>query len=267
MRTIVAAWLVLAAVGTAEAQAVKAEKPHPSPAPAAGRAVRQGASGVPGPSVNPAPPKQAPAPQPPPQRPSQPGGRPPALSSPFDAGPFTYAPRYDRPSRRPRPPYNWGYGYFGSTGYGAPYEVLPSAPQADSRPAPDEQLSQSGVLELEVEPRTADVYVDGFFVGTADEVAQNGLVLRAGRHWVDVRAPGYDTLTVQVNIAIGQYARYRRDLRQARAPASNAPTARPATGPQTIYVIPGCYGGNRPPTESALPPGCDIANLRIVTTP
>lgn len=266
MRTIVAAWLVLAAGGTAWAQG-NARKPHPSPAPVTGRAARQGASSVPGPSVNPAPPKPAPAPQPPATRPSPPDVGPPALSSPFDAGPFTYAPRYDRPSRPPRPPFNWGSGFFGSSGYGAPFEILPSTPQTESRTAPDEQLSQSGVLELEIEPRTADVYVDGFFVGTADDVVQNGLVLRAGHHWVDVRSPGYDTLTLQVNIVIGQYVRYRRDLRLASGPASSAPSARPATGPQTIYVIPGCYGGNRPPNESALPLGCNIANLKIVTTP
>lgn len=35
--------------------------------------------------------------------------------------------------------------------------------------------------------------------------------------------------------------------------------------PEKIYVIPGCYGGNRPPDPTALPAGCDIKKLRVST--
>jgi hypothetical protein len=128
-------------------------------------------------------------------------------------------------------------------------------------PPPDSlnELSLSGSLELAVEPRSADVYVDGFYVGTVDDVTQNGLLLRAGRHWIDLRAEGYETLTVPVGIAAGQAIRYRGQLAVVR-PGEDVPR-----GPQTIYVIRGCYAGNRPPTESALPPGCNIANLRTLT--
>jgi hypothetical protein len=31
--------------------------------------------------------------------------------------------------------------------------------------------------------------------------------------------------------------------------------------PKTFYVIPGCYGGDRPPQRTALPKGCDISQL------
>ena len=37
--------------------------------------------------------------------------------------------------------------------------------------------------------------------------------------------------------------------------------------PQKLYVIPGCYGGNRPPTPEALPEGCDIKKLRVRSAP
>jgi hypothetical protein len=36
-------------------------------------------------------------------------------------------------------------------------------------------------------------------------------------------------------------------------------------GPDTYYVIPGCYAGNRPPNPQRLPRGCDAKNLK--TTP
>ncbi len=136
--------------------------------------------------------------------------------------------------------------------------TLPTSPPPDSF----NELSLSGSLELAVEPRSADVYVDGFYVGTVDDVMQNGLLLRAGRHWIDLRAEGYETLTVPVGIAAGQAIRYRGELTILRPPRDGAEAPR---GSQTIYVIRGCYAGNRPPTESALPRGCDIANLRTLT--
>lgn len=54
-------------------------------------------------------------------------------------------------------------------------------------------------------------------------------------------------------------------------PAAAVPTPRafsePVTPaprtPQTFYVIPGCYGGNRPPDPETLPAGCDIEKLRV----
>ncbi len=184
------------------------------------------------------------------------------LSSPFDAGPFTYAPRYtERPRSRVRPGlrpprYNSGWG---TTGFVFTEESVATAAPPVTSPDAINELSLSGSLELAVEPRSADVYVDGFYVGTVDDVAQNGLLLRAGRHWIDLRAEGYETLTVPVGIAAGQAIRYRGQLTVVRA-GTDAPRVQ-----QTIYVIRGCYAGNRPPTESALPPGCDLANLRTLT--
>jgi hypothetical protein len=46
-------------------------------------------------------------------------------------------------------------------------------------------------------------------------------------------------------------------------------TAPPITAaprkPETFYVIPGCYGGNRSPGPEDLPAGCDIEKLRVST--
>jgi len=35
-------------------------------------------------------------------------------------------------------------------------------------------------------------------------------------------------------------------------------------GPDTFYVIPGCYLGNRSPREVSLPPGCDLKKVRTI---
>jgi hypothetical protein len=36
-------------------------------------------------------------------------------------------------------------------------------------------------------------------------------------------------------------------------------------GSNTLYVIPGCYLGNRPPRAQSLPPGCDIKRSRTIS--
>jgi len=98
-----------------------------------------------------------------------------------------------------------------------------TAPPVSAPPDSLNEQSLSGSLELAVEPRSADVYVDGFYVGTVDDVTQNGLLLRAGRHWIDLRAEGYETLTVPVGIAAGQAIKYRGQLQSARSlPMSRA---------------------------------------------
>jgi hypothetical protein len=56
----------------------------------------------------------------------------------------------------------------------------------------------------------------------------------------------------------------------APVPPPSASDERPAAPaaprhPEKFYVIPGCYGGNRPPDPDALPAGCDIKKLRIAT--
>ena len=51
---------------------------------------------------------------------------------------------------------------------------------------------------------------------------------------------------------------------KAAAPVPEPPPIAVAHGPDTFYVIPGCYAGNRPPIPERLPKGCDIARMRTV---
>jgi hypothetical protein len=52
---------------------------------------------------------------------------------------------------------------------------------------------------------------------------------------------------------------------RAVEPVPEPPRMAALHGPDTFYVIPGCYMGNRPPIAARLPKGCDPAKLR--TTP
>jgi PEGA domain len=87
----------------------------------------------------------------------------------------------------------WGYG-----GYAAPYSYAPPA-------------LESGAIRLEIRPTSAQVYVDGYYAGTVDEYDGHfhHLDLPAGPHHVEVRALGYQPLTIDVNIHAHQTMDYK----------------------------------------------------------
>jgi PEGA domain len=74
--------------------------------------------------------------------------------------------------------------------------------------------SEKGVLHFNVRPRDAEVYVDGARAGKADEFEGllHRLRLDAGVHLVELRAPGYQPMTVNVRIQAGESITYRATL-------------------------------------------------------
>ena len=182
----------------------------------------------------------------------------------FLAGPRTYAPRFDRRSRFFRYPYPFlsGYGYISD--YYFPSYVPPLLPPPYSF-AQDADLEPYGYLHLDVRPGTAQVFVDGFYVGTVDDVnaSGRGLFIEAGPHRVEVRLDGFETTTFDVRIAPNQTTAYRHTLAKIQDRVEPAPP--PVRGaPRTMYVIPRCYAGDAPPRSDQLPAGCDPARVRIV---
>src|SRR5262249_1019179 len=69
-------------------------------------------------------------------------------------------------------------------------------------PRPPVPTPAHGNLRLSVAPDTAQVYVDGFYVGTVEEISrlEPGLDVAAGWHRLEFRAPGYVTPAVNVTI-------------------------------------------------------------------
>jgi hypothetical protein len=157
-----------------------------------------------------------------------------------------------------------------------PVVVAPSivaAPYASPAPAKDER--PAGVLRLELEAAEAalQLYVDGYFVGTPDEINRE-LMLEAGPHRIEIRAPGYETITFDVRIDAYRSITYRAALQRVAAepkpsidpragPAHAAPQLTPTVVPSTFYFIPGCYIGNVPPEKVELPATCDMSRLII----
>jgi hypothetical protein len=75
------------------------------------------------------------------------------------------------------------------------------------------------------------------------------------------RAPGYES-AFDINVVSSQLA-LNRDS-QAPIPGAGFAATSINPGSSTIYVISGCYLGNRPPREASLPPGCDIAKAKTI---
>jgi hypothetical protein len=106
--------------------------------------------------------------------------------------------------------YGYGFGYdpffLGGTYYGAP------SYSAGGYSSPDRG---TGRVRLRVQPAHAEVYVDGYFVGTVDDF--NGLFQRlnidAGAHRIELRAPGYETVEFEVFITPGETITYRGEMK------------------------------------------------------
>jgi hypothetical protein len=177
----------------------------------------------------------------------------------FRAGPRTYAPRFDRRSNRSRVLDSSGY----LTGGYAPYYPGAEYPYADTVDRPE--ASDFGYLRLNVQPYSAQVYVDGFYVSTVGDFSGTApaRAIQAGPHRVEIRADGYETATFDVRIAPNETITYRRELAKADDVPQQARNIPPAA-PKTFYVIPKCYAGDKRPSADRLPAGCRASNVRAI---
>ena len=145
-------------------------------------------------------------------------------------------------------------GYY-PTQYGA------SLPEANPRRR--HEVAARGGLALLTVPDMAQVFVDGYYMGLAEEFGLRGrpMDLTAGAHRVELQAAGYETLGFSVMIAPNDIVRYRGDMEPRTAkPTIVVMPASPAA-PRSFYIIPNCYAGDKPPS-GALPKGCELKNLQ-----
>ena len=163
----------------------------------------------------------------------------------FRAGPRTYVPHRNQIFF----PSVFGFGYVPDVGASYSTQRPPTEP--------------NGYLQIDIRPGTAQVTVDGMFMGSVEDFRRMvpGRSLEPGPHRVEVQAPGYETAAFDVRIFPRETVTYRQELRALQAAAQPSPS--PAV-PKTFYVIPGCYAGDKPPREGMLPRGCTTAKLRTV---
>ena len=110
--------------------------------------------------------------------------------------------------------YGWPYPYEYPYPYGYPWPPVYTLPPG----------SVTGDIRLDVTPKDADVYVDGYFAGVIDNFngAFHHLTVGAGTHVLEIRNAGFETLTVEVYVQPRQTITYRGAMSPAQAGESSA---------------------------------------------
>jgi hypothetical protein len=143
-------------------------------------------------------------------------------------------------------PYYYGYPYYGYPYYGYPYDPYygypppaypayppPGYPPAayppsgypppgsapSGYPAPGGTVgvqpgAPSGGVSFDITPDTAEVFVDGNDAGTVSAFGPSSppLTLTPGRHHIEVRAPGFQTMSFDADVAAGQVIPYQGSM-------------------------------------------------------
>jgi PEGA domain-containing protein len=109
-------------------------------------------------------------------------------------------PAYSYPAYGYPSPYPAGYGNVVPYGYG--YGGYSGQPY--------------GGLRIDLPQRDAEVYVDGYFVGTVENFdgASQQANLSAGPHQIEIRSPEFEAIQFNVNIEAGRTITYRGAMRE-----------------------------------------------------
>jgi hypothetical protein len=81
-----------------------------------------------------------------------------------------------------------------------------------------EAAAPCGGISFDISPASAQVYVDGVFAGIVEDfdASSEPLVLAPGNHYVEIRRPGYRTVSFDVTIAPGEITPYQGTLERLR---------------------------------------------------
>ena len=141
-----------------------------------------------------------------------------------------------------------------------PQVGAPAPPPAPALSLVEERVAK-GSLVLQVEPAATQVFVDGYYVGAAEDFSgqRGGAFVDTGAHRIELIATGFEPVAFDVKISANQSITYRHEMK----PTQTAPPASQLTKiPTTFYLIPGCYMGNVPPRDAGLPPTCDLSRTQ-----
>ncbi|MEO8484612.1 MAG: PEGA domain-containing protein, partial [Acidobacteriota bacterium] len=133
------------------------------------------------------------------------------VSYPFYETPYVYGNTYPYGSAYPSDPY---YGtnapYYDSQNYGSTYNDSPYDDNSST------SGQQPGGLSFTISPVNAAVFVDGVYVGTANEFGADAqpLGLVPGKHRVEIRANGYQTMSFDADVVAGQVVPYQATMRR-----------------------------------------------------
>jgi len=145
-------------------------------------------------------------------------------AAPRYVGPrFSVAPRrFYRPYYVFRPRISIGFGIWSGypvtyyDPYYYPYDYYPYAATTPGYVAPSVAVNQAnmGGLSFSISPATAEVWVEGEYFGSVADYTPESqpLGLPAGRHHIELREPGYQVSSFDVDVIAGQVIPYQGQL-------------------------------------------------------
>ncbi len=149
-------------------------------------------------------------------------------------------------------PYAWGTGGWYGWGYQYPYPPYYYPRYYNYEPGVD--------LRIQVEPKDAEVYLDGYLVGTVDDF--DGIFQRLrvpyGEHEIAIYFQGYRTIQQKMLFRPGESYHIKEVMQPV--PQGEAPEPRPTPSATTPSEAPArgrppVYGRNEPPMRGGREPG------------
>jgi hypothetical protein len=144
----------------------------------------------------------------------------------YGVDPYAYDPYYSPPAYVA--PYSYAAPYLGgpdpgyaspgyaSPGYTTPNYAAPAPSYGSSAPTAPGSLgvqpgAATGGLSFDISPASAEVFVDGRDMGPVSTFAPTSepLTLAPGRHHVELRATGRETMTFDADVIAGQVIPYQ----------------------------------------------------------
>jgi hypothetical protein len=129
--------------------------------------------------------------------------------------PFAYYDPFYYPYSYPYYSAYYPYGYVNLSGDPASgaYPTTPEAVESGSAVTQPSQTNTGG-MSFDITPATAQLFVDGTLVGNVNQFTPTTqpLGLAAGRHHVEVRASGYQSMSFDVDIVAGEVIPYQGSL-------------------------------------------------------
>ena len=129
----------------------------------------------------------------------------------------------------PRGRLRWGHrvaAYFGWPMMGCttrpePVAAVPAQPEPPPKPVEPPAM---GRLILDIAPATAQIFVDGYYVGVPEDFSagRGGGLLAAGPHHIDISADRHEPVAVELMISAGHPVTYRAALKGLSAAGRGA---------------------------------------------
>ena len=150
----------------------------------------------------------------------------------------------------------WGWGWWGWPGYYGYYGPGYDRPYAVYGPA-----AQWATIDTDVSPEEAQVYLDGRYIGTADDFDgyPDYLYLKPGRYRIECRLEGYETLVRQIEARPGMYLDLTDKLHKIKGAKQYGSYERPKQQGEVRRYF-GKHGGSVEAIDpSAQPPDASVA--------